>query len=249
MAGVGLRDGFALRPGNAGPDEAPYVAESRFGLWFLATETWVEHVLTRALRDLEPLIKDRRPSYPVVADIGCGYGRSFKLLHERFRPERMIGIDINPAMLEASAQQATRHGLPLELVRGTGSRLPVPSESVDLLFCHQTFHHLLDQEGALREFHRVLKPGGVLLFAESTRAYIHSWIIRLLFRHPMEMQRSAEEYLSMIRAAGFTVDPASVSYPYLWWSRSDLGLAERLFGWIPPLDREETLVNAVAIRR
>ena len=52
--------------------------------------------------------------------------------------------------------------------------------SVDVVFCHQTFHHLTRQREALREFHRVLKPGGLLLFAESTRAYIESWIIRLL---------------------------------------------------------------------
>jgi len=95
----------------------------------------------------------------------------------------------------------------------------------------------------------VLKPGGLLLFAESTRKYIHSWIIRLLFRHPMDVQRSAEEYLSMIRSVGFSLAPGEISYPYLWWSRGDLGLLERWFGITPPRLREETLVNLVAIRR
>ena len=47
----------------------------------------------------------------------------------------------------------------------------------------------------------LLKPGGVLLFAESTKRYIHSWIIRLLFRHPMDVQKTAPEYLAMVRAA------------------------------------------------
>lgn len=91
--------------------DPPYVAESRFGIWFLGTETWVEHVLTRAISDLERLIKDRRASYPVIVDVGCGFGRSFKLLHERFRPERMIGVDINPKMLAASAAESARHNL------------------------------------------------------------------------------------------------------------------------------------------
>jgi hypothetical protein len=94
----------------------------------------------------------------------------------------------------------------------------------------------------------VLKPGGLLLFAESTRAYIHSWIIRLLFRHPMEVQRSAPEYLAMIRDAGFFINPESLSYPYSWWSRPDLGIMERWFGVAPRAAREETLINLVAVR-
>lgn len=115
-------------------------------------------------------------------------------------------------------------------------------------FCHQTFHHLVEQEAALAEFLRVLKPGGVLLFAESTRRYIHSWIIRALFRHPMDVQRTAPEYLQMVRAAGFVVPETSISYPYLWWSRGDLGILERWFGIAPPAAREETLLNLVAIK-
>ena len=90
--------------------------------------------------------------------------------------------------------------------------------------------------------------GGVLLFAESTRRYIHSWMIRVLFRHPMEVQKSAPEYLDLVRTAGFRVEPAQVSFPYLWWSREDLGIGERWFGVAPAADREETLINLVAVQ-
>lgn len=94
----------------------------------------------------------------------------------------------------------------------------------------------------------MLKPGGILLMAESTRRYIYSWIIRLLFCHDMSVQRTAGEYLAMIRRVGFRVEPGSISYPYLWWSRPDLGIFERVFGIRPPLNREETLINLVAVR-
>lgn len=226
----------------------PHVPESRFGLWFLATDTWAVHVLDRCLRDLERLMANRRKSYPVVVDVGCGFGRSFKLLRDRFAPQRLIGVDIEPEILAAASDQAARDGVPVEIMRAASTALPIDDETADLVLCHQTLHHLVDQEGTLREIHRILKPGGLLLVGESTRAYIHSWIIRLLFRHPMHVQRTAEQYLAMIRAAGFAIDDRAVSYPYLWWSRSDLGLGERLLGVAPPAVREETLVNLVAVR-
>jgi hypothetical protein len=89
-----------------------------------------------------------------------------------------------------------------------------------------------------------------LLFAESTDAYIKSWVIRLLFRHPMHVQKSADGYLDMIRNAGFAFGPQNVSMPYLWWSRAaDFGLLERLGLHRPlPGKRRETLVNVAAIK-
>jgi ubiquinone/menaquinone biosynthesis C-methylase UbiE len=224
------------------------VPESRFGIWFLKTETWAVHVLARALKDLERLMPERRPHDPTIVDVGCGRGRSFKLLHDKFRPRRMIGIDVDAAMLEIAAEETAAAGLQVEFQQTTSSRMMLDDASVDIVFCHQTFHHLMDQEAALSEFYRVLKPGGLFLFAESTRKYIHSPIIRLLFRHPMDVQRSADEYLAMIRAAGFRVDARAISLPYLWWSRNDLGLLERWFGIKPPRSREETLLNCIAVK-
>lgn len=229
--------------------DAAHVPESRFGQWFLATDTWTVHVLTRAITDLERLIEGRRAAYPVIVDVGCGFGRSFRLLKERFAAQRLIGVDIETEALQRSAKQAERDGLKVELLQANSSDLPLPSGMADIVFCHQSLHHLVEQEDALAEFHRILKPGGLLLLAESTRAYIHSWIIRLLFRHPMHVQRTADEYLAMVRAAGFSIEPRAVSYPYLWWSRQDLGLAERLLGIKPRVGHEETLINLVAVKR
>jgi ubiquinone/menaquinone biosynthesis C-methylase UbiE len=236
---------------HAKPSPA-YIPETAFGDWFLRTPTWDVHVLEVALRDLEPRIPARRAAYPVVIDVGCGWGRSLRKLNERFRPERLVGFDIAPKMVQAAARELrglrTASAGAVEIVQASGVALPLPDASVDLLFCHQTFHHLVDQDAAIAEFFRVLKPGGTLLLAESTRRYIHSWIIRLLFRHPMDVQKTAPEYLALVRATGFVVPDAQVSYPFLWWSREDLGLAQRLLGIEPPAVREETLINLVATR-
>jgi SAM-dependent methyltransferase len=222
-----------------------FVPETRFGFWFLGTEVWVQYVLTVALNDLERLIPDRQVTYSSILDIGCGRGNSFRLLHDKFLPQRLIGVDIDERSLRLARSQVVHDHLQVELLQSDGATLELPDGSVSMLFCHQTFHHLVRQQEALSEFYRVLQPGGLLLFAESTRAYIYSWIIRLLFRHPMEVQRSAEEYLAMIRSQGFEFCSENVSFPYLWWSRPGIGMAEWL-GFPVPQKREETLVNVVA---
>ena len=226
-----------------------YVEETRFGFWFLRSYTWQHHVLRVAINDLRSLFSEPLPSHPVLLDAGCGQGKSFQYLHQTFAPQRLIGVDADPHSLALSSEEAVRQGMDVELIGSDCATLAVPDASVDLLFCHQTFHHLVEQDKALAEFYRVLKPGGYLLFAESTEAYIDTWVIRWLFRHPMHVQKSAAGYLEMLRRVGFEFEAQNVSYPYLWWSRAkDFGLLERLrlrrpkpFG-----QREETLVNVVA---
>lgn len=226
-----------------------FVPESRFGRWFLNWELWTDHVLKIAIADLRRLMPHADAAFPAILDVGCGHGRSLPLLMEAFHPRHLIGIDREPLVLGNAVKRAAAIGEAVTLIQGDCSWLPLRDGSVDLIFCHQTFHHLVDQEHALQEFHRVLRPDGLLLFAESTRAYIESWIIRWLFRHPMEVQRSADEYLAMLRAGGFEVTSDGISLPYLWWSRTDLGTLEWL-GISPPRpgQREETLLNAVGVR-
>jgi ubiquinone/menaquinone biosynthesis C-methylase UbiE len=237
------------------PGATAFVPETAFGTWFLRTYTWQHHVLRVAINDLKRLMTEPCAAAPVILDAGCGQGQSFKLLAAAFQPQRIIGVDLHDASLAAArvaaAQLSAASGVAIELMSGNCRELPLASASVDMVFCHQTFHHLVDQEASLAEFKRVLKPGGTLLFAESTEAYIRSWVIRLLFRHPMEVQKSAEAYLDMIRAHGFSFGKANVSLPYLWWSRSsDFGLLER-FGLLKPRPqgrRRETLVNVAAVK-
>lgn len=232
-------------------DKSNFVPETRFGIWFLGSQTWVQFVLEVAINDLSRLIgQPNASSCQVLLDVGCGQGKSFKFLKKAFNPVTLIGIDADAEILEKSRQQAQHDGVEVKLMLGNGAAIGLPDHSVDIVFCHQTFHHLVEQEKAIAEFYRVLKPGGMLLFAESTRAYIHSWIIRLLFRHPMEVQKSADEYMALIRGAGFSIEPQRISFPYLWWSRSDLGLLNRLgLKRTPPSGKlEETLLNLIAVK-
>lgn len=167
-----------------------WVRESAFGVWFLNTNIWIYHVLKIALDDLERLIKPRHDRYPTILDIGCGHGHSLLMLEQRFQPDKIIGLDIDPRAADWIVDKAGKCACDVDFLMGNAASIELPDNSVDMVFCHQTFHHFIDQHGAAREFYRVLKPGGVLLFAESCRAYIHSLPIRVLFRHPMHVQKT-----------------------------------------------------------
>lgn len=223
-----------------------WVKESAFGIWFLNTETWRLRVLKTAIVDLESLLPEQK-SYSAILDVGCGRGNAFRLLEEHFHPDRIAGIEIDSALLADSVKRGKQCRCKVDVVAGNAEGMPFPDQAFDMVFCHQSFHHLLRHEPAMREFYRVLKPGGVLLFAESCKRFIHSPPIRLLFRHPMAVQKTAEEYLALIRRNGFTVAEQAVSMPYLWWSRPDMGAWE-WFGLPVPRLREATLLNLVAIK-
>ncbi|MGH9201031.1 MAG: class I SAM-dependent methyltransferase [Vicinamibacterales bacterium] len=224
-----------------------WVRDTRFGTWFLTTDVWLKYVVQEALADLMRLLGDHPRSYPTILDIGCGAGRAWRLLDETFSPSLLVGVDPDPTMLTRAAKEIGRCRCRVDLRKGCAASLDLPAASVDLIFCHQTFHHLPDPEQAACEFHRVLRPGGVLLFAESCAPFIRSLPVRLLFRHPMYAQRTANEYLRLLRSTGFEFTDGQVSAPYPWWSRPDLGLLERVGISRSGGDRD-TVLNVVAVR-
>jgi ubiquinone/menaquinone biosynthesis C-methylase UbiE len=227
---------------------SPFIEETKFGNWFLKSATWRINVLSRALNDLQKLLPaSHLPSQPRIIDIGCGFGHSFDELAKRFSPEFILGLDADPSLFDRADDAAKHCACEVRLHADNAASIGLPDGEFDIVFCHQTFHHIVEQEAAMAEFFRILKPGGILLFAESTKRYIHSLPIRLLFRHPMEVQKTAEEYVDIIRSAGFSLPTERISMPYLWWSRPDIGFFEWV-GLSVPEKREETLVNAVAIK-
>lgn len=175
-------------PARTGTPRSYWVKESAFGIWFLNTYTWRQRVLRIALNDLARLLPSR-PVRPAILDIGCGRGNSFALLETQFQPQHIAGIEIDPALLADAVRAGSQCSCRVDVTLGNAEQLPYPDASFDVLFCHQSFHHIVKHREAMQEFYRVLKPGGLLLFAESCKRFIHSLPIRLLFRHPMQVQK------------------------------------------------------------
>lgn len=148
--------------------------------------------------------------------------------------------------LQTAAEQAVGAGYKLELAHADAQHLPLPDESVDVVYCHQLLHHVRAQGAVLSQLRRVLRPGGMLLSAESCRSFIHSWWVWLFFRHPAHVQKTSQEWIDLIRAAGFELADSHIRQTVSWWSRLDLGLLERCGIWSgrPAV----TEVNSVAFK-
>ena len=227
-------------------DAGEWVRETRFGKWFISTDIWIDYVLREAVADFRDMVGDRLPARPVMLDAGCGIGLSFALLDQMFQPQAIIGADIDPVSLQQAGKATVSPGCELRLLHSPAQRLDLPDCSVDIVFCHQLLHHVKAQQAVLRELHRVLRPGGFLLSGESCRSFIHSFWVRLLFRHPDMVQQSAEGYVELIRSAGFEVAERDIRCTVPWWSRVDFGLLER---WGLSSRRPTTTeVNTLAIK-
>lgn len=212
----------------ASPKKAIWVRETRFGRWFLSTHTWYRYVLSQAIIDFKGLLAGRLPAQPRILDAGCGQGMAFGLLEQHFQPATITGIDIDGEQIRKAKAAGAELATPSTAVHGNASETTFPAESFDLILCHQLLHHSSQQQETLAEFYRLLPPGGILLVGESCRSFIQSIPVRLLFRHPAMVQKDAQGYIDLLRAAGFVFTESDIQTSRPWWSRRCLGMAQKL---------------------
>jgi ubiquinone/menaquinone biosynthesis C-methylase UbiE len=102
----------------------------------------------------------------VVVDVGCGTATQAIDLAARRPAVRVIGVDGDPQILRlALAKPGAEH---VELREGDATALPLADGSAAAVICSLLLHHLAPEpkQAALREAHRVLRPGGVLHVAD-----------------------------------------------------------------------------------
>jgi ubiquinone/menaquinone biosynthesis C-methylase UbiE len=112
-----------------------------------------------------------------VLDYGCGAGENSTFL--ALRGAKVCGVDISPELLELAKQRLKIHnvGEDAEFLVGSAHDLPVPDESIDVVFGMAILHHL-DLELSSKEVFRVLKKGGRAIFLEPVRNSKLMWFIR-----------------------------------------------------------------------
>lgn len=112
-----------------------------------------------------------RPEF-VVADVGAGTG--FMTAGLAPLVKKVYSIDGSQAMLDA-ARENLREFENVELRHADGLALPLPDESLDVVFANMYLHHCPDPLGAIAEMARLLRPGGRLVITDLD-AHAHEWL-------------------------------------------------------------------------
>lgn len=162
-------------------------------------------------------------------EVGPGSGVYLPTLCELYI--NVYGTDIEPAYLaHARPLQEKYHHLSLIADNITNSKLP--SHSFDLILCTEVIEHIDDSKSALREMHRLLKPGGILIVSTPQRysplelmakvAFLPGMIqlVRLIYREPIidsgHINLMTEtEVKEQLHAAGFEIKESYKTGLYL----------------------------------
>jgi SAM-dependent methyltransferase len=134
--------------------------KQRYGKWdrsaFYATgEADVDHVISICRRLGRPV------EWGSALDFGCGMGRLTRAMSKYF--ERCVGVDISQEMVS----QASLANPACEFIVNTDTSLPFSNASFDFIYTKYVLQHLPtrnDMRAYVREFSRVLKPNGLLVF-------------------------------------------------------------------------------------
>lgn len=107
-----------------------------------------------------------------LLEVGCGMGTD--LLQFARGGAHVTGVDLTQRSIEISRQHFQVYGEPGDFAIGDGESLPFVDESFDVVYSNGVLHHTPDTAGAVRELHRVLRPGGharVMLYHRRSLGY------------------------------------------------------------------------------
>ena len=136
--------------------------------WDDNAETWARHV--RAGYDTFRDLLNNPAFFAFVGDLsgkevldaGCGEGYNTRLSARQ--GAKMTGVDVSERMIALAREEEQCEPLGIRYKVASASALPFPDESFDAVLSTMTLMDLPDYEGAVRDFWRVLRSGGLLAF-------------------------------------------------------------------------------------
>ncbi len=167
-----------------------------------------------------PIPKQREKVVPLaegrVLEIGIGSGLNLAY-YDVGKMTKLWGLDPSMELRKRAIERSREAGLEVEFIGLSGESIPLEEGAADTVVTTFTLCTIPDAGAALREMHRVLRPGGRLLFAEHGRAPdedVARWQDRLnpFWRKVAGGCNLNRKIGELVRGAGFTMETLEQSY-------------------------------------
>lgn len=150
-----------------------------------------------------------------VLDVGIGTGLNLPFYGRQ--ADHVYGIDPAAELLQFAEERARKTLIPVELLLGSAEALPLDDKSVDTVVMTFMLCSVDDAARTLAEMRRVIKPDGILLFAEHGRApeiSVARWQDRLTplwgrVAGGCHLNRKPDD---LIQTAGFRIESLETGY-------------------------------------
>lgn len=169
-----------------------------------------------------------------VLDIGCGLGAVDELLVAQYDASGIVGIDIDPALLEGMRTRIERANLGTRIrgVKVEPGPLPFATASFDVVFSKDSLVQIPDKPAIFSEILRVLRPGGRFLASDWLRAGTGDYSPEMMEYFRLEgiayNMVTLEQSAAALRGAGFVdVDVKDRHAWYLNLAQRELDAMER----------------------
>ncbi len=144
-----------------------------------------------------------------VLELGCGDGAHFPLFPETV--SELVAVEPEENLIERARQAATEARCPVRIVPGFAEDLPAGDDEFDAAVAAHVLCSVGDQEAALAELKRVIRPGGELRFFEHVRSDARLRVGAQLAVQPVWAQLGGGCHLARdteqaIRDAGFEIE-------------------------------------------
>lgn len=171
------------------------------------------HIEVRWLKALGGTLRGGR-----ALEVGCGWGVGTRLILDEFGAERVDAFDLDPQMVELAQHRLAGEAQRVRLWVGDVNRIEAEDETYDAVFDFGIVHHVPCWRAALREIHRVLKPGGRLFAEEVLKDFILNAAVRRLLDHPLTDRFTHEQFLQALADTGFQmVGERQIAHSFGWY--------------------------------
>ncbi len=140
------------------------------GNWLVRRKPWMNAVEAQDISRALAAIFANFALRPGLRVLDFGAGTCWLSIIFAYLGCEVIATDVSARALEQGArikaEDPIARDLPITFALFDARRLPLDDGSVDRIVSLGSFHHVADQAGTLREFYRVLRPGGIAAFDE-----------------------------------------------------------------------------------